>query len=159
LITISETIIPPVMALGLPFGRTDDVGIIRTGQGFETLGGIPLPAIQNEFLAIIGEIAPEGFDSGITFMRVMESQPAVLNETHRDKGDENTLNFTCLVSCGDSLQLEFFEDNDFFEQNPQIIPNGHVIMCSKELHRCPDRPEQGCPMVFLSANLYRKAAA
>lgn len=156
MITISETVIPPVMALGVPIGRTHDVEIIRGEAGFDTYDGSPLLSIQREFLAILDEIVPDGFDYGTMFARGLEPRATSANETHRDKTGRDQINAICFVALGESVQHEFFADDDFWEDSPQVVPNGHVILFTKDLHRRPERAEGSGPKVFLSATLCRR---
>jgi len=156
MISISETIIPPVMAISVPIGRTHDVEIIRGDLGFDTYDGSELLPVQREFLAILDEIVPDGFDYGTTFARGLEPAATTANETHRDKTGRDQVNVICFVALGESVQHEFFSDDDFWEESPQVVPNGHAILFTKDLHRRPERAEGSGRKVFLSATLSRK---
>lgn len=144
------------MALGVPLGRTHDVEIIRGELGFDTFDGSELLPAQREFLAVLDEIVPDGFDYGTTFARSLEPAATSANETHRDKGGRDQINVICFVALGGSVQHEFFADDDFWEEFPQVVPNGHAIMFTKDLHRRPERAEGSGRKLFLSASLYRR---
>ena len=152
MITISDQVIGFKGIDALEIGRTRDVSISRVPDGFTHPSG--LADVHAKFLRVVASMAPPEFTTGVTFMRVLPPAATTANETHRDR-DNESLNFVCFVAEGDSVQHEFFADWDFWEQHPKVVPNGHVIMFTKDLHRRPTRPAGVGTKVFLTASLYR----
>ena len=154
MITVSRDTINPYGLDLLTPGRSRDIPLRRDAGGLH-LKGVEAGPFTAPFLAIVHQMAPPDYTTGVMFCCLLPPMATNANETHRDK-DNAALNFVAFVTRDErSIQHEFFEDLDFYEQRPIVTPNNHVIMFTKDLHRRPARPAGEHPKMFLTASLYR----